>query len=150
VNVETARFGTLTIRPEDLLVFPQGMLGFAELQRFFILDHTAGPFRWLQSADDPGVAFVIIDPTCVLTDYAVKLSREDLALLGLDAEQAWSEEMAIAVIANVTDPHYPTLNLLAPICICATNRLGLQSVQHHSGLSARHPIGLSNSGRKAA
>ncbi|MBH23244.1 MAG: hypothetical protein CMH57_02045 [Myxococcales bacterium] len=131
-------------------MFPQGMLGFPEMQRFFILDHTAGPFRWLQSADDPDVAFVIIDPTCVVSDYAVRLNRQDLEQLGLDADSEWSEDMVVAVIANVTNPHAPTVNLLAPICICANSRRGIQSVQHHSGLSARHPIGRTTSKRQAA
>ncbi|MEL6182780.1 MAG: flagellar assembly protein FliW [Myxococcota bacterium] len=152
MNVETARFGTLTIHSEDLLEFPQGMLGFPQLRHFFILDHTAGPFRWLQSADDPDIAFVIIDPTCVVSDYRVRLDRRDLSALGLDANNGWSDDLVVAVIANVSNPHAPTVNLLAPICMCANNRRGLQSVQHQSGLSARHPIGRSDStsNRKAA
>ena len=139
MKVNTRRFGTLTLNTEDIIIFPRGVLGFLDLRRFVILDHKNGPFRWLQSTDDPDVAFVLLDPTLIVDEYSVSLSDRDINQLLLDPQHD-DDDLLVMTIANVSTPDTPTLNLLAPICISAQNRRGIQTVQHRSGLSARYPL----------
>ncbi len=145
MKVKTTRFGTLAVNPADRLYFPQGLLGFPQLTSFLLLDHTSGPFRWLQSIDDPDVAFVVLTPTLVEPDYHVRLSASELELLAQERllqEAQIHEDIAVLAIVNVCNPRSPTLNLLAPVCISARTRRGLQTVQHSAGYSTRHPLRL--------
>lgn len=148
MNIETSRFGTLEIPKEDLLQFPEGLLGFSHLTQFILLEHKRGPFRWLQATQDPDVAFVVLELSLVAQDYQLRLGEGDLELLGLP--QLDEEAMAILAIVNVSNPRQPTANLLAPVCISVETRQGLQVVQHHAGYSTRHPLYNDTKGRQVA
>lgn len=148
MKIETSRFGTLEIPPEDLLQFPEGLLGFSHLTQFILLEHKRGPFRWLQATQDPDIAFVVLELPLLAIDYQLRLGDGDLELLGLPAID--EEAMAVLVIVNVSNPRQPTANLLAPVCIGAESRQGLQVVQHHTGYSTRHPLYNDTTGRQVA
>jgi flagellar assembly factor FliW len=149
LKIETTRFGTLEINPEDLITFPEGVLGFSQLDQFLLLDHKTGPFRWLQAATDPEVAFVVLDLGLVVEDYELRLGEGDLETLGLESCEE-EDALAILAIINVTTPRSPTANLLAPICISTETRRGIQVVQHHTGYSTRYPLTAGEEGRKVA
>jgi flagellar assembly factor FliW len=142
VIVETSRFGQLEIDPEDRLLFPEGIMGLPDLRYFVLLDHEGGVFQWLQSTEDPDMAFVVIDPTMVVNEHAVRLNDADLKVLGVEDLEGTDEgqEIAVCAIVNVSDPSNPTVNLLAPLCIASRTRCGMQVVQHHSGYSTRYEI----------
>ena len=60
MRVDTTRFGEIEIQDKDLFEFPMGMLGFGRYKWFFIVDHRDNsPFKWLQSAEDGELAFII-------------------------------------------------------------------------------------------
>ena len=140
--IETTRFGSFEVEPEDRLFFPEGILGLPNLKHFILLDHEGGVFQWLQACEDPDMAFVVIDPNLIVQDHNIKLNDSDLKVLGVEELQGTDEgqEIAVCGIVNVSDPRNPTVNLLAPICIAARTRRGMQIVQHHSGYSTRHEI----------
>ena len=138
MKIETSRFGTLTLNDQDLLHFPQGLLGFSHLTEFVILEHKTGPFRWLQATQDPDIAFVVLELALLVDDYQLRLDDVDLEVLGVEAFTP--EDVAILSIINVSKPSQPTANLLAPVCIAAESRCGVQIVQHHAGYSTRHPL----------
>lgn len=150
MKVSTTRFGILECEPNEEIIFPEGLLGFPDARRFILFEHRGGPFSWLQSTEDPDLAFVVIDPSVVIEDYEIRLDRPDAAVLGMDVSVEGIDDFALLVIANVSDTESPTVNLLAPICMRAESRRGVQSVQHHSGLSVRYPIGGGRSDRVAA
>ena len=59
MKVRTTRFGEVEIDPTRLLVFPHGLLGFARFRTFALLQpDDRGVFYWLQSIEDPELAFV--------------------------------------------------------------------------------------------
>ena len=63
MKVRTSRFGEVEIDPSRLLVFPHGLLGFARFRTFALLQpDDRGVFYWLQSVEDPELAFVVTDP----------------------------------------------------------------------------------------
>jgi flagellar assembly factor FliW len=110
----SSRFGTFEIDDHAILTFPSGLLGFPEQQRYVILDHdTAAPFKWLQSLDEPGLAFVIIDPALFHPDYRVSFSPEAVAeVQGVDGDP-----LTVAVILTIPsdDPARITANLRGPL-----------------------------------
>lgn len=57
-QVVTSRFGLLEIDPELALTFPDGLIGFENCRRYIVVRHQDNSaFRWLQSLDEPAVAF---------------------------------------------------------------------------------------------
>jgi flagellar assembly factor FliW len=123
----TTRFGTFDIKDEAGLTFPSGLLGFPDRRRYVILDHdTDAPFKWLQSLDDPALAFVIIDPTLFHPAYRVEISPEALA----EIQGGKEDELTTAVILTIPsdDPSRITANLRGPLLMNPRTRLCKQLV----------------------
>lgn len=134
----SSRLGPLDIKEENVLTFPSGLLGFPESRRYVILDHdTAAPFKWLQSLDEPALAFVIIDPDLVLATYRVEVSAE-----AMDEVQAQgAEDLSTAVILTIPsdDPGRITANLRGPLLMNPRTRLCKQLVLSDE-MPTRHPL----------
>ena len=59
----STRFGLLPISDAQVWHCVAPLPGFAELQRFALLHvHEQGPFVWLQSLDEPLIAFLLVAP----------------------------------------------------------------------------------------
>jgi flagellar assembly factor FliW len=66
VEIDTTRFGKIRIKKSDLILMRGSILGFEQHKRFVLLNvETNLPFFWLQSVEDPAIAFVVIDPRLV-------------------------------------------------------------------------------------
>lgn len=123
-----------------MITIVDGLLGFPEYTRYVILNHNEDsdvPFRWLQSVENPALAFVIIDPWAFMADYAVELPDEICTGLGL------SEEPSPLIFAIVTIPLEPALltaNLQGPLVINAMTRKAQQVVLVHSPYTTRHSM----------
>ena len=64
MKVNTTRFGELQVNKEDVINFQEGLLGFENLKKFFVVDPGDSTLiLWLQSIDDEKVAFPIIERT---------------------------------------------------------------------------------------
>jgi len=111
-----------------------GLPGFPNDQTFVLLDHRPGSvFRWLQSCDTPGLAFVVIDPLVFVPEYPIEKARSAASFVGLDH----AEELIVLVICTVPPPPAePTANFLAPIAIGQASRRGAQVVLHDSGYTS--------------
>ena len=138
MKVDTTRFGTLDIADEEVLEFPEGLIGFENCTRYAIVDRLEGkPVWWLQSLDRPAVAFILTDPIAVVPQYRPQISRGDLDELGL----ATLDEAELHVMLVVPqDPKEITANLLGPLVINPRKRLGKQVVLHNSTYSAAHRL----------
>ena len=113
VNLSTNRFGNLIIEKENIITFEQGLLGFEELTQFAIIAvEECLPFEWLISLEDPVVAFPILDPTLLFSDYKPSLTKEDIVLL--DIKNEMDVEMFCIVTLGET-PKNVTLNLKGQI-----------------------------------
>ena len=123
----SSRFGTFDVKEETVLRFPSGLLGFPDQHRYVILDHdTDAPFKWLQSMDEPELAFVIIDPALFHSSYRLEFTREALE----EVEGGEGEEMTLAVILTIPsdDPGRVTANLRGPLLVNPRTRLCKQLV----------------------
>jgi flagellar assembly factor FliW len=127
VKCTSIRFGAFDVSDDRIIRFPAGLLGFPESQRYVILDHdTEAPFKWLQSLDEPGLAFVILDPVLFHADYHVSVPVDILAEMSNGKE----EDLALAVILTIPsdDPARMTANLRGPLVMSHKTRLGTQLV----------------------
>ena len=138
MQLQTTRFGSVSVDPEHVMTFPQGMLGIGEggAARFALLQSDDwGPFYWLQSADDPEVAFLVVDPALFFKDYQVLIREETQA----DLDLADAKDGQIMVICNRAGD-WLTGNLLGPLVINTRTRLGQQIVLTEKKWTCRQPL----------
>lgn len=134
----STRFGSFEVSDESIVRFPSGLLGFPELQKYVILDHdTEAPFRWLQSVEEPALAFVILDPAIFHSDYHVDVPADALAEIRCKE----GEDLAVVVILTIPsdDPGRVTANLRGPLLISHKTKLGKQLVLSED-FPTRHPL----------
>ncbi|MFN3689855.1 MAG: flagellar assembly protein FliW [Fimbriimonadales bacterium] len=139
MELETTRFGTITIQADDILTFEDGLVGLGQYRRFVLIQHDSeGPFWWLQSVEEPSLALLLIDPWYFRPDYEVVLSDAEVERLRL------SESTPRAVLTTVSippgKPHAMTSNLLAPLVINLELRIGRQVILDDERYHTRHPI----------
>jgi flagellar assembly factor FliW len=136
MKVRTTRFGDVESDASRLLVFPHGLLGFARFRTFALLQpDDRGVFYWLQSIEDPELAFVVTDPTAWATGYSVPIRAGELTELGLER----AEDATIFAIVNRRDGAI-TANLQGPIVVNAASRTGIQLVLSDRTWSTRHEL----------
>ena len=84
MNVNSTRFGTLEVKEEDTLYFPEGIPGVETVQEYCLVPHAPdSPFTWLQAVSLPALAFVLIDPFQFYPHYDLTISDADADALDL-------------------------------------------------------------------
>jgi flagellar assembly factor FliW len=136
MEIVTSRFGTLNVDDERVITFSKGLLGFPDYTRYALIQTgEENYFFWLQSVDEPNLAFVVTDPSIFFKDYEVPIKDETQAEIEL-ADLAHAQ---IFVICNKVD-EWLTGNLLGPIVVNATNRLAHQVVLTDKKWTTRQPL----------
>ena len=136
MNVRTTRFGDVQIADDRVITFPKGLLGFSEHKRYCLLEPADdSAFFWLQSVDEPSLAFVVTDPAIFFKDYDFALKEETQQEISLtDAGFA-----QVFVICNKVG-EWLTGNLQGPLVINAQNRVGSQVVINDKKWTTRQPL----------
>lgn len=127
MQCRSTRFGTCDVPNESVLTFPNGILGFPDCRRYVILDHdTDAPFKWLQSLDEPGLAFVILDPAYFHPEYDVQAPTEALA----EVQGRDDDELIVSVLLTIPsdDPTGITANLRGPLLMNPRTKLCKQLI----------------------
>jgi flagellar assembly factor FliW len=134
--VQTTRFGDVEISQDRVLSFPKGLLGFASFTRFCLLEPSnEACFYWLQSLDDPSLAFVVTDPALFVPEYSVPIRPEQVSDLGL----ASLDDAKVLVIVNKIDQTL-TGNLQGPLVINIASRQAEQLVLVDKRWTTRHAL----------
>ena len=136
MQVRTTRFGQVEIAEDRVIEFPKGLLGFSERRKFCLLQpNEDAMFFWLQSLDDPGLAFVVTDPAMFVPDYSAPIRAEQMESLGLGA----LEDAQVFVIVNRVGDAL-TGNLQGPLVVNTLNRVGEQLVLAEKRWTTRHQL----------
>lgn len=127
--VHTKIFGTIDIEEDKILTFDHGMIGFESLKRFALLydieNEKKHSVSWLQSLDEPQLAFPVIDPFLVVEDYRPELNENAIAQLGEVKEGAYNVLVTLTVPKDITKM---SCNLRAPIVLHTDTRKGAQMI----------------------
>jgi len=84
MQVNTTRFGMIEVAEKELITFPWGVPGFEELKSYILLEYKNGPFQWLQSVEEPAVAFVVCSPDFLGLVYTAPDAKKKLLKLEND------------------------------------------------------------------
>ncbi len=137
MEIVTNRFGKLEVDKNDTIVIPKGILGFEGLKEYYLVEpsHTA-PFVWFQSAEDPSVAFPLVDPAHFFADYRIEVDPRELGELKIvDAKK-----LKVFVLVSVPSgcPQDAAVDLMGPVVLNEENHLAKQVVLSKSPYSTRH------------
>ncbi len=125
VRVDSTRFADIEVDEDRVLFFPDGIIGFESFKRFALVAQGESALMWLQSLDEPSLAFVVADPLEYYRGYQPDFEEDVVKSLGASS----SDELGFWAIAVIPpDPSRATLNLRAPIAVNKTKRLARQIV----------------------
>ncbi len=129
-------FGPLTVPRSDTIVMPEGMLGFAGERRFIMLPAAPDGIFWLQSIDEGGLVFLLVDPFIYFPGYVVDVPEIP--------EPGPGEEVAVLTIVTLPrgDEDRCTANLQGPLVIHYPTRIARQVVLADSRYHTKHPLDL--------
>lgn len=119
-------FSDLVFSKDDIIAFPAGIPGF-ENNREFALVHLDEytPFDWLVSTDSTGLRFAIINPMLFKPDYSPNIIKEQLENLAIDKPE---DILLYTLVTIKADPRESTANLIGPVVINKTKRIGKQII----------------------
>ncbi len=139
IKFQTLRFGEVCVPTERVIDFPRGLVGIPDASQFVFLhqEEAEGPFFWLQSVNDPALAFVVCEPQIFFPDYRVSLSSEEQDALRIEQEE---DGLVCVILVVPEDPRQITANLQGPLVINTIERLGFQFVLASEEYSTKVPI----------
>lgn len=136
MEVQTTRFGTVEIAEDRVITFAKGLLGFTSCSRFCLLQpNDDAAFFWLQSIDEPDLAFVVTDPSLFFQEYSAPIRQEQMEDLALDR----LEDAQVFVIVNKVNDTL-TANLQGPIVVNSVTKTAEQLVLADRRWTTRHHI----------
>ena len=138
MKIQTSRFGELEISEEKILDFTSGIPGFSELTKFTVIEYK-DPISWMQSTENPEVAFIISNPFDLFSNYSIKLGDEALKFLDIKDES----EALVFVILSVSDDVL-TANLRAPLVVNTRSRKATQLIVDDEKLLFKTPVNTIN------
>lgn len=124
LTFESHLFGTLTVPRHDIVTFPEGIPGFEEYQRYTLLPTSAAGLYWLQSVQEPALAFLVVECRRI-------------------APSAWpAHPTALAIVTLPAGRGPASANLQAPILIDPVLTTGRQLIAPESAWGTTHAFDL--------
>ncbi len=139
--IETTRFGVINVENNDIISFPQGMLGFSKIHEYVLVERTDDSlFIWLQALKKASIAFPLLEPQLFEhLSYKIELEENDRKILELD-DIKYAKVFTIITIPS--DPTKMTANMRAPIVINLQKRLAHQVILQRVDYPIRKSIFL--------
>ena len=137
--IQTVKFGDVEVEESRIFDFVMPIIGFNHLSRYIILDPNKDTlFKWLQSVEEPSLAFPIISVAALDYDYSVDLS--DSVISALDIKNP--ESLLVMNITSIPqdNPRGTTINLLAPLIFNLDAQKAGQVVLSGSGYDISYPM----------
>lgn len=139
MEITSKFFGAITVEQNQLLNFPNGILGFEEYKEFALIPlEENSPFIVLQSTKEESIGFVLAFPFVLEPNYAFDISDEDKTALKIDKEE---DVTAYAIVTLKEKFEDSTMNLLSPIIVNMKEKQAKQIVlTNGEQYTLRHPI----------
>ena len=138
--IENTRFGIIEIEDDKIISMKRDLPGFPGRKRFVLLNREESrPFLWYQSVDDPALAFVLLNPFLLVSNYSVDITP-------ILSDVSWNtdemDHLVIFAIVNASsgEPEEMTANLMAPLIVNTKRLEAAQIIIQDSGYSHRYPV----------
>lgn len=111
MKIQTKQFGELDFSEDLIITFKSGLFGFEELKKYLLIKEDDDLFFWLNSIDEPEIAFPLIGTKLLDEGYPADDGNE-----------------AFAIVTLNSDPKKITANLKAPVYIDQEEKVGHQRI----------------------
>lgn len=129
MKAATRLFGEIEIDESKIITFEDGIIGFPDMKKFTLIFDEEKEGRpsisWLQSMDEPEIAFPVMDPLFVCEAYNPSVEDELLKNLGTIKEDNLYVLVTVTVPQNIKEL---AVNLKAPIVINTDTRKASQII----------------------
>lgn len=117
LKINTRLFGEIEIDKDRVITFDNGIPGFENCKKYTLIydSDNKGKIMWLQSLDEPELAFTVMDPSHIIDNYNPMVDDELLA--GLGEVESVEDYYLLNMITIPSDITKLTANLKAPIMI---------------------------------
>ncbi len=137
--LKTKHFGEIEINKDQIITFEEGLMGFEDIKQYTIIlnPETEVPFHWLQSVDEPNLAFVITNPFLFKKDYTFDIPDKVVEQLSIQDK----EDVAVFSIAVVPENiENMTINLRGPVIINSAKQKGKQIILDSENFPLKYNI----------
>ncbi|GAX59815.1 flagellar assembly factor [Candidatus Scalindua japonica] len=124
--LKTRLFGEIDVKDEEVIYFTKPILGFDNCREYLLMQNESiFPTFWLQSINDPNLAFPVVSPFSVDDNYSINLQSPDLEDVKLK-----SIDDALVLTLMVVPQSLSSIrtNLRAPIIYNPENRIAKQLI----------------------
>ena len=136
----TRDFGEVSYEPAAEWMFPQGLPGFEDQNRFLLIERAPlAPIMFLQSLRVPELCFLAVSVWVADPQYQVGVTSADLEMLALSRQPEPGDETACLAILSSGGQSF-TANLLAPVVMNTRTRTALQAVRADARYSHCYPL----------
>ncbi len=111
MKINTHHFGEIEFNEDIILNFEKGLFGFENLQQFLLLRAGEDLFYWLNSIQEPEIAFPLIGTRIIDENFPEVEENEGFGIVTLNK-----------------DPLKITVNLKAPVYINQEKKTGFQKI----------------------
>lgn len=137
--LKTRHFGEIEIDDSGIVDFSGGLPGFEGIKRFILIENEnkESPFMWMQGVDNGDLAFAVVDPFLIKTDYDININEEVVRGLGIEGVE---DIRIFSIVVVPEDVSKTSMNLKAPVIINTKNNKGAQIVLDTDKYGVRHYI----------
>ena len=124
--LKTRCFGEVEIKKEEIIKFTQPIVGFDEYKQYILMkNESIFPTFWLQSVDNPALAFPVVSPFVIDENYSIKLNVYDFEDINL---KEFNDVIILTFLVVPQDLSLIRTNLRAPIIYNPMKKLAKQIV----------------------
>ncbi len=133
-------FGQVEIDDDKIVTFESGFIGFENYKEFALIydsENDDNTIMWLQSADEPNLAFPVVNPFFIMPEYNPLINEELVESIGKFAD----EDLVVLLVATVPQQiQKMTVNLKAPILINSNNKKAVQVIAENEDYAVRYEV----------
>lgn len=135
--VQSLRLGELEVPEDKIIHMERPMLGFEHYTKYCLIEvDELNPFMLMQSVENPGVAFIVVNPLIFYPSYSIQINSQEIAELHVDDVRK-VETYAVVTIYD-EGPERTSVNLQGPVLINTENNKGKQLVLVNSKYGIQH------------
>lgn len=124
--LKTRLFGEVEVKDEEVIHFTKPILGFDDCRQYLLMENESiFPTFWLQSINDPNLAFPVVSPFSVDDNYSINLHNLDIDDINL---KSLDEALVLTLMVVPQTLSSIRTNLRAPIIYNPEKRIAKQLI----------------------
>lgn len=123
MKINTLQFGEIEYDENNIMFFEHGIIGFEQLKKYLFIKKEDDLFYWLNSTEDPNIAFPLFSIRVLDDNYPFQDNYEPFCIVNMDK-----------------DPLKITVNLKAPVYLDQDRKIGMQKILDTDNYSVNYNL----------